>query len=184
MHILGGDIFKDGDEVQFILAKEHSLSFGGYIKMDNNKIIGAELPNSKFFAVDEIFLLAHNSKDISVTNYYKKVELLKKAQTRYIDNYNGELVDITTEIIDYTEYQRSLFEHCYYDKSHLEHVNWFAPSACYYPKGWYNLGGKQSKKSDKIGEQVDQQWQCWRMALLQNKWAGNITSEMVTFKGF
>jgi len=180
--------FEDGDDVQYVL-KDNSYHCGvGTVKFSNNEFAGIIVNSKIFYAPHKIYAMHHHSRDFDLGRYLKKIELPIKAQEYIFDEYKNvdtsklQLMDFESDYIHHTPFQRVLFEQSYWDKSHLEHVNWFAPSACYYPKGWYNLGGERSEESDTIGEQVDWQWQAWRNALLQNMWLDTIKVEKVTYQ--
>ena len=192
--------YEDGQEVVIALASNFRKSFIGVVNA----------PGGKFASVNYItYVYDRYKKDsVSVTNivteeeiyaiapandYYKAEfdhilmheHILKLAQEYEIEETGSyELHDIKTDIIMHTSYQRFLFEEKYYDKSHLDHIIFFAPSACYYANGSYNLNDKPiTDESDAIAEIVDNAWQTWRNALLYNKWLNNIKPIEVTYKG-
>lgn len=183
MRILG-DTIKNGDQVQFILNND-IYGNGGEAIVENGNIIRVDLYNNKgsVYPID-IHTIALNNRDINVMWLVRHEILLEQAQKYALENH-PELptYDINSDMIAYTEYQRALFEMRYPYKDHLNHINFFRPSACYYPKGWYDLGGEGSEESDRIGELVENAWQTWRDALFQNKLLGNITPEKITYKG-
>lgn len=181
---LFGETLKNGDEVQIVLNNDYH-GYAGNVIIENDVIIEVTSYNGKqTYKAEEIQAIAPYSREFDLSKVIRKEMLLKMAQEYAVEKFPDlELKEIHTDMIHFTEYQRALFEQCYFDKEHLKYVNWFAPSACYYPVGWYNLGGKSSKKANNIGELVDSQWQAWRNALLQNMWLNNITSEKITYKG-
>lgn len=183
MRVLGEPI-KNGDAVQLMIM-DYIHPFGGVAIVENGELIRVDQYNNKG-SIDAslIHTIALNVHDIDVQQIVRQELLIETAQKYEFEYYNGpELHDIKSDMISHTAYQRALFEMNYYPKEHLDYVNFFAPSACYYPVGWYNLGGEQSEIGDEYGEKVDAAWQTWRTALQQNKYHGNITAKEITYKG-
>lgn len=192
--------YEDGQEVVIALASNFRKSFIGIVNATNGKFNGTAYDEyvydkqkndsstvTHFITEEEIYAIA------PATDYYKAEfdhilmhdHILKLAQEYELEKTGSyELHDIKTDIIMHTSYQRFLFEEKYYDKSHLDHVVFFSPSACYYANGSYNLNDKPiTDESDAIAEIVDNGWQAWRNALLHNKWLNNIKPIEVTYKG-
>lgn len=118
-----------------------------------------------------------------MTDLELKEKLLKQTQAIYDKDCNVfEFKERSTPAWDCMEFQRTLFEAKFFDPEYLNHVNWFAPSSCYYSKGCFNLGGSQSEESDIKGEIVDNCWQSWKWALYWNNRLGCNTSENLLFK--
>lgn len=171
------------DAIQIVFKDRLQYSYAGNAIVENHEIVGV-LVNTKVYDIIDVHAIAPLDSPIDLGKLVFKKYLIETAQALADGIGNPEhRTEISTNMIEYTEYQKVLFESCYHDKSHLNHVNWFAPSACYYPKGWFDLGGTQSKKSDIIGEQVDLAWQSWRMALLKNMFLENINPLKITYQG-
>ena len=195
------NLYKAGDKVIFALASNFRQSFVGMVisaPLTNieytiyvyNKQLKEALPITKYVTKEEIYAIApYNEHYKSEFDHILMHEHILKLAQEYEQSYAEknelyEFNDIKTDIIMHTSYQRFLFEEKYYDKTHLNHVVFFAPEASYYPNGHYKLNDKPiTDESDAIGEMVEHAWQSWRHALLYNKWLNNIKPIEVTYKG-
>ena len=178
----------EGTAVTFMLNEHKRHAHYGKVEIEdgetfirfNGNEFGRKVPIAEIYAAYPF----DNTLDLSKKIF--KDYLDEKVQS-YIDNeYSSDSPDAKTreiniEYVYFTEYQRHLFQECYHDKSVFEHVNWFSPSACYYPVGWYNLGGVRSDESDAIGEIVEASWQSWISGIRQNFFLNNITSNKMTY---
>ncbi len=175
--------YYDNEHIQIVLKGKLQYGYSGKAIVENDELIGVTC-NNNFYELSFVHAIAPADSPINLSMVVFKRHLLESSQSiADIGCPPEHQIEITTDMIEYTEYQRLLFESCYHNKNHLNHVNWFAPGACYYPKGCYDLGGTRSNTSDKIGARVDDSWQMWRLALKKNKWLGNITATEITYRG-
>ena len=172
--------YNNNQEVQFVLNWDDDVKIG-YIQLDGDHT--KVRYKRGHYELSDIKHMLPNTREYNLRRLVLNEKLHKNAESfEYDENHNKVLVNTT--YIQYTSYQRALFEHVYAltnCATDLNYVNFFAPSSCYYPLGWYNLGGEKSDIADRIGEKVDMMWQMWKDSLWYNNYLENITSKEVTY---
>lgn len=187
MKLFGKYNYQGVKSVCFILNKNKLCYQIGTTSLNGSEVIGVTSLDGEYFSKEEIYAISPDNRvyhDV-IVEYYQHQRILEEANKDILKDHEfgeGQFDLKELDVIDYNEYQRRLFEERYYDKENLKHVNWFAPSACYYPIGWYNLGGEKSKESDRIGEQVSNEWEMWKSSLYWNKRIKNISSQKVNIR--
>ena len=189
MKLFGRYDYTGAKSICFILNKNKLCYQIGTPSLNGSEVVGVTSTSGEYFSKEEIYAISPDNRiyhDL-IVEHYQHQRILKAANKCMLSDYDeNELsaeFDIKElDVIDYNEYQRLLFEERYYDKENLKHVNWFAPSACYYPLGWYNLGGEKSEESDIIGQKVADEWEMWQSALYWNKRIKNISSQKVNIR--
>lgn len=189
MKLFGRYNYQGVKSICFILNEDLLSYQTGTPILVGSEVVGVSLDNGTSFAKDKIYAISPDNRvyhDL-IVEFYQHQRILEASNECMLSDYDeNELsaqFDIKEiDVIDYNEYQRRLFEERYYNKENLKHVKWFAPSACYYPVGWYDLGGEKSEESDRIGEQVSNEWEMWKAALYWNKRIKNISSQKVNIR--
>ena len=187
MKLFGRYDYTYAESICFILNKNKLCYQIGTPSLNGAEVVGVTLDNGEYFSKEEIYAISPDNRvyHVSIVEHYQHQRILEEANKDILKDYEfeeGQFDLKELDVIDYNEYQRRLFEERYYDKENLKHANWFAPSACYYPVGWYNLGGEKSEESDRIGEQVSNEWEMWKSALYWNKRIKNISSQKVNIR--